>query len=66
MTNLTRAQRDALEKYADGNFHNERQLRIHATTYDSLVKKGLIKRVYFLQSAITQAGKDALNATTSP
>lgn len=57
---LTPAQRSALEKYADGHAHNETDLRIRSNVYDNLHKKGFVKRVYFLQSRITDAGRAAL------
>lgn len=57
---LTPAQRTALMKYADGQAHNETALKIRANVYDNLVKKGLVKRSYFLNSRITDAGREAL------
>ncbi len=60
MTKLTPAQRKALSLYADGRARNETASRIHATVYDNLQKNGLIERVAFLMSRITDAGRDAL------
>lgn len=57
---LTQAQRKALALYADGDAKNETALRIRSNVYDNLVKKGLVKRTYFLQSRITDAGRAAL------
>lgn len=57
---LTAKQRAALELYADGLSHNEKALRIHHRVYESLSKKGFIKRTAFLMSAITDRGRAAL------
>jgi len=57
---LTYVQRNALKKYADGKPHNEKALHIHGRTYESLQRKGLIKRTAFMVSTITEAGREAL------
>lgn len=57
---LTKPQIKALRLYADGMAHNEKALRIHETIYRGLVDKGMIRRKYMLQSAITEEGVAAL------
>ena len=59
---LTEPQYQALIKYRDGRAHNETALRIRENVYDNLRRKGLICRVSFLLSRITEDGEAALKA----
>lgn len=50
----------ALRKWADGEAHNEKALKVHATVYDNLVRRGALARSSFAMSRITEVGRKAL------
>lgn len=59
---MTEPQYLALKKFEDEQAHNETALKIKYGVYERLAKMGLVKRVHFLQSRITPAGRAALTA----
>lgn len=61
---LTKAQREALLKYADGEPKNETAEGINGRVYNSLTEKKLINRSRLLHSKITEAGRAALSSPT--